>query len=325
MYRATNASASSCPPTWRVDFYCVTNKKKLLISSFIWTIDPCWFFAGIEINLSFVRWYMKCRSLLEERWRLCAAQPMRFMTDTVRRKAGAGLRHPTFWVTKLICFIPSSKPLVKPDIWSSLGSDWVLKIFASENEFPSRPRLRKIQSASSHHVEKSFSWEKIYPMTWTSRFMRGKHLANLVEICPSVRPSFSPFLAASLIPRLLISPRSRSLSKSLARRSNERGTNAHYQYAEQSQTVRSLSRPRRENVEQARGAWIFLGSCSNRLRWTHATSWGILVLMSEHPSSLSCSSRVWGKQNMHQPDRQHLNVTMKSIRCRVTFLLRVFL
>ena len=70
--------------------------------------------------------------------------------------------------------------------------------------------------------------------------MRGKHLANLVEICPSVPPSFSPFLAASLIPRLLISPRSRSLSKSLAR-SIRRGTNAHYQYAEQSQAVLSLS------------------------------------------------------------------------------------
>ena len=147
--------------------------------------------------------------------------------------------------------------------------------------------------------------------------------ANLVEICPSVLPSSSPFLAASLIPRLLISPRSRSLSKSLARRSNERGTNAHYQYAEQSQAaVRSLSRPApaawkcRTSQRSMRIPWRLLG--------THATLCGILVSLlvaSFFPFLLLQSV---GKQNMHQRDRQHLNVTMKSIRCRVTFLLRFF-
>ena len=111
----------------------------------------------------------------------------------------------------------------------------------------------------------------------------------------------------------------------------QRGTNAHYQYAEQSQAVHSLSHPsqQRENVEQARDAAFFLGSCSKRLQGTHATSWEIVVLRIELPRRIPlpflAPLESVGKQNMHQCDRHHLNVTMKSIRCRVTFLFWVFL
>ena len=139
---------------------------------------------------------------------------------------------------------------------------------------------------------------------------------------PSVRPSALLSLFSCLAHSSLayLAPISFPLQIS---RPLRRGTNAHYQYAEQSQAVHSLSR-QRENVEQAREACLFLGCCLNRLRGTHATLWGIYVLMSEHPSSLSCSSRVWGSKTCTKRDRQHLNVTMKSIRCRVTFCLGFF-
>ena len=96
--------------------------------------------------------------------------------------------------------------------------------------------------------------------------MRGEHLANLVEICPSVLLSLFSCLAHSSLAYLAPI----SLPLQISRPSLQRGTNAHYQYAEQSQAVHSLSR-QRENVEQAREARVFLGSCSKLLQGTHAT------------------------------------------------------